>query len=422
MRHYLLREPGNHDIDSYIKDGGYKALEKALAMSPKELISQVEASGLRGRGGAGFPTFVKWNFVASNPEEPKYLICNADEGEPGTFKDKYLLQDNPHLFIEGMIIAAHAVGAAQGYIYLRGEYPQAHGIIKQALKDAYGRGMLGDNILGKGLNLDLFLHEGAGAYICGEESALLESLEGKRGMPRMRPPYMVNKGFMKKPTASNNVETFANIPVLLNITAQAYKAIGTPESPGPKLFAVSGHVQQAKVLELPMGVTLREIIYEHCGGIKDGKKIKGIIPGGVSTPVLPPSMLDHPMDFLKHPEHGNLLGSGAIIVMDEDTCMVKTAHRIAEFFKHESCGKCTPCREGTAWLTQTLARVEQGNGTERDIPLLLDVADNIGGKCFCALGDGAALSVKSFINTYRAEFEAHISEGKCVILPPKEGA
>ncbi len=417
MERYLLRNIENAnsaDIEEYEKAGGYQSLKKALSMEPKAIIEEVKKSGLRGRGGAGFPTGMKWTFASADPKFPKYLICNADEGEPGTFKDRPILEKNPHLLIEGMIISAHALQARYGYIYLRGEYPQAREILENAIKQAYEKGYLGDNVLGSDTGFHLSVHQGAGAYICGEETALIESLEGKRGQPRIKPPFPVNVGVFSMPTVVNNVETLSNIPYIIEIGAEAYSKIGSPDCPGPKLYSVSGHVEKPGVYELPMGTTLREIIYTHAGGIKGGKNLKAVIPGGISTPVLPADKIDCPMDFVSMPKHGSMLGSGAVIVFDETTCLVKVCWRAMKFFEHESCGKCTPCREGTGWMRSVLERIENGQGKDGDIDLLLDIAGNIAGKTFCPLGDGAAVVTMNFIKHFRNEFEEHITNKGCI--------
>ncbi|MDA8215198.1 MAG: NADH-quinone oxidoreductase subunit NuoF [Nitrospiraceae bacterium] len=413
MEKFLLKNienPNSADIAEYIKTGGYKALSNALELKPSDIIDEVKRSGLRGRGGAGFPTGMKWAFAAADSKKPKFILCNADEGEPGTFKDRPILEKNPHLLIEGMIISGYALQAEYGYIYLRGEYPEAKDILEDAIKQAHDKGYLGDDVLGKGIRFYLHVHQGAGAYICGEETALIESLEGKRGQPRIKPPFPVNEGFLSKPTVVNNVETLANIPYIMEIGAEAYSKIGSPDCPGSKLYSVSGHVKMPGVYELPMGTTLREIIYTHCGGIRDGKKLKAVIPGGISTPILPPEKIDCPMDFVSMPKHGSMLGSGAVIVFDETVDLVKVCLRAMKFFEHESCGKCTPCREGVGWLRAIIERIYNGSGTEKDIDLLLEVSKNITGKTFCPLGDGAAGVVQGFIKDFRHEFEQHISK------------
>lgn len=416
MEKYLLKGIGDFDltdIEAYKKIGGYESLRKALEIEPQKVLEEVKQSGLRGRGGAGFPTGMKWAFAAADPKFPKYLVCNADEGEPGTFKDRPILEMKPHLLIEGMAISGHALKAEYGYIYLRGEYPKAKDILDDAIRQAYEKGLLGDNILNKGIKFHLFVHQGAGAYICGEETALIESLEGKRGQPRIKPPFPVNVGAFAMPTVVNNVETLANIPFIIEIGADAYSTIGSKGCPGPKLYCVSGHIEKPGVYELPMGTMLREIIYDHCGGIKGGRKLKAVIPGGISTPVLPADKIDCPMDFVSMPKHGSMLGSGAVIVFDDSVCMVKVCYRALKFFEHESCGKCTPCREGTGWLRSILGRIENGEGKMEDIDKLVDVAGNIAGKTFCPLGDGAASVAQNFVNNFREEFEEHIQSGKC---------
>lgn len=413
MEKVLLRDmenPHSADIAEYINVGGYKALSKALDMRPSDIVDEVRRAGLRGRGGAGFPTGMKWAFAAADPQKPKFILCNADEGEPGTFKDRPILEKKPHLLIEGMIISGYAIQAEYGYIYLRGEYPEAKNILEKAIAQAYEKGHLGDDVLGKGMRFHLHVHQGAGAYICGEETALIESLEGKRGQPRIKPPFPVNEGLLSKPTVVNNVETLANIPYIIEVGAEAYSKIGSPDCPGPKLYSVSGYVKVPGVYELPMGTTLREIIYTHCGGIRDDKKLKAVIPGGISTPILPADRIDCAMDFVSMPKHGSMLGSGAVIVFDETVDLVKVCLRIMKFFEHESCGKCTPCREGVGWLRAIIERIYNGSGTERDIDLLAEVSRNITGKTFCPLGDGAAGVVQGFIKDFRHEFEQHISK------------
>lgn len=400
-------------LDEYIKNGGYSRLPKAFNLKPAEIMEEVKRSGLKGRGGAGFPTGMKWSFAVADPKTPKYLICNADEAEPGTFKDRVILERNPHLLIESMVVSGYALRAERGFIYLRGEYPRARQALEKAIQEAYEHGYLGDDILRKQVRFHLSLYIGAGAYICGEETALLDSLEGKRGQPRTKPPFPVNEGAWGKPTIVNNVETLANIPHIIEIGGEAYSKIGNPDSPGPKLFAVSGCVRKPGVYELDMRVTLREIIYDHAGGIRDGRELKAVIPGGLSAPVLPADMIDCVMDFIPLSKAGSMLGSAAVIVMDESVCMVKVALRAMEFFEDESCGKCTPCREGTEWLRKILERIEHGKGREEDMGLLLDIAHNISGRSFCALGDSAAGLVLGMARHFRGEFEEHIRDSKC---------
>jgi NADH-quinone oxidoreductase subunit F len=410
-----IENANSADIGEYKKVGGYRSLPKALELKPKEVIDEVKKAGLRGRGGAGFPVAMKWTFAAADPKFPKYLLCNADEGEPGTFKDRPILEKNPHILIEGMVISGYALGAEYGYIYLRGEYPAAKHILDKAIIQAYEAGFLGDNVAGKGIRFHLAVHQGAGAYICGEETALIESLEGDKGQPRIKPPFPVNVGAFAKPTVVNNVETLSNLPYILEIGGEAYSKIGSPDCPGPKIYCVSGHVERPGVYELPMGTSLRDIIYVHGGGIRGGKKLKAVIPGGISTPVLPPDKIDCPMDFVSMPKHGSMLGSGAVIVMDETACLVRVCYRALKFFEHESCGKCTPCREGTGWLRKVLGRIENGEGVEGDIDLLLTISTNILGKTFCPLGDGAASVVQNFLKYFRSEFEDHIRAKACTV-------
>ncbi len=410
-----IENPNSAEINEYLKIGGYKNLSKAFELQPKKIIEEIKESGLRGRGGAGFPTAMKWSFAAADPKFPKYLVCNADEGEPGTFKDRPILEKNPHLLIEGMAISGYALGAEYGYIYLRGEYPYAKDVLNRAIKQAYEGNYLGDNILGKNIKFHLTVYQGAGAYICGEETALIESLEGKRGQPRTKPPFPVNVGAWSMPTIVNNVETLSNVPYIVQVGGAEYSKIGPKECTGPKLFSVSGCVERPGVFELPMGTILRDIIYIHAGGIKNGKKLKAVFPGGISTPVLPADRIDCPMDFISMPKFGSMLGSGAVIVMDESVCMVKVAYRALKFFEHESCGKCTPCREGTDWLRKILERMEYGKGREGDIELLSQVGDIIYGRTFCPLGDSAAGLVVGMLKYFRNEFEEHIRNLRCAV-------
>ncbi len=417
MERFLLKNIENPDsaaIGTYLASGGYEALKKAFDSEPAEIIAEVKSSGLRGRGGAGFPTGMKWDFASRDPKFPKYLICNADEGEPGTFKDRPILEKNPHLLIEGMVISAYALRSERGYIYLRGEYPHAKDVLEKAIAEAYEKGFLGDDIAGRGFRFDLSVHQGAGAYICGEETALIDSIEGRRGQPRIKPPFPVNVGAWGMPTVVNNVETLANIPYIVSIGAEKYSAIGNPECPGPKLFSVSCCVEKPGVYELPMGTSLRDIIYTHAGGVRGGRELKAVIPGGISTPVLPAGEIDCPMDFVSLPKRGSMLGSGAVMVFDETVCMVKVCGRAMKFFEHESCGKCTPCREGTGWMRSIIERIEGGFGRDHDIELLQDIARSIAGKTFCPLGDGAAGVVLGFIKNFSDEFGYHIAHKKCI--------
>jgi NADH-quinone oxidoreductase subunit F len=415
MEKMLLKRvdiPNSTDIDVAMKNGAYSTLATAFGMRPVDVINEVKRANLRGRGGAGFPTGLKWELCSRVPGSLKYLLCNADEGEPGTFKDRFILLQDPHLLIEGMVISGFAIGAERGYIYLRYEYPTALAVLEKAIEQAYARGYLGKNILGKGVNFDLSVHRGAGAYICGEETALIESLEGKRGQPRIRPPFPASQGAWRKPTVINNVETLSNIPYVIAMGADAYGKIGEETSPGPKLYGVSGMVNKPGVYELPMGTTLREIIYTHCGGIKGNKKLKAVIPGGASTPMLTENHLDVKMDFNSLVAAGSMLGSGAVMVMDETVNLVPAAYTLVRFFAHESCGKCTPCREGTSWLYQVYSRLMHGEGKPDDIDLLLYICDTVKGKCFCPLGEGAIQPVLSSIKHFREDYEQWIKSGQ----------
>jgi NADH-quinone oxidoreductase subunit F len=408
--------PDQYKIDTYIKNGGYRALTKVLKeISPNDLIEMVKKSGLRGRGGAGFPAGMKWGFVPKDTPKPKFLLCNADEGEPGTFKDRTLIENDPHQLIEGIIIASYAIGAHRAFIYIRGEFYFGAKRLEGAITECYQKGYLGKNIQGSGFDLDLDVYRGGGAYVCGEETSLMESIEGDRANPRLKPPFPAAVGLYQNPTVINNVETLSNLSHIVLNGGEWYAKIGMPKSTGTKIFSLSGHVNKPGNYELPMGVSLRELIYEHGGGIKDDRKLKAVIPGGVSTPVLTADMVDVKMDFDSLYEAGSLLGSGATIVMDETTCMVKVAYRISKFFEHESCGKCVPCREGTRWIRQILWRIENGKGKEEDIELLRDICANIAGNTVCPLGDGAVVPVTSSIEKFREEYEYHIKNGKCMV-------
>ncbi|MCJ7578236.1 MAG: NADH-quinone oxidoreductase subunit NuoF, partial [candidate division Zixibacteria bacterium] len=395
----------------------YRALPKALKeYSPPDLIEMVKKSGLRGRGGAGFPTGLKWGFVPKDSPKPKFLLCNADEGEPGTFKDRWLIEKDPHQLIEGIIISSYAIGAHRAFIYIRGEFAFGAERLENAIKEAYHKGYLGKSILGSGFDLDLEVYRGGGAYICGEETSLMESIEGERGNPRLKPPFPASVGLYLSPTVINNVETLSNIPHIVLNGADWYAGIGMPKSTGTKIFSLSGHVKSPGNYELPMGTPLRELIYDYGGGIKDDRKLKAVIPGGVSTPVLTSQLLDVKMDFESLFEAGSLLGSGAVIVMDETTCMVKVAYRLSKFYEHESCGKCVPCREGTRWIRMIMERIENGKGREEDIDLLLDICTNIAGKTVCPMGDAAVVPIMSTIQKFRDEYEYHIKNKKCMVI------
>jgi NADH-quinone oxidoreductase subunit F len=408
--------PDQHKIDTYIRNGGYRALLKALKEhTPDQIIETVKKSGLRGRGGAGFPAGMKWGFVPKDSPNPKFLLCNADEGEPGTFKDRALIEKDPHQLIEGIIIACYAISAHQAFIYIRGEFYHEANRLKQAIAEAYDKGYLGRNILESGFDLDLDIYRGGGAYVCGEETSLMESIEGNRANPRLKPPFPASVGLYKNPTVINNVETLSNISHIVLNGGEWYASIGEPKSTGTKIFSLSGHVKKPGNYELPMGIPLKELIYEHGGGIKNDHKLKAVIPGGVSTPVLTADMVDVKMDYESLDKAGSLLGSGATIVMDETTCMVKVAHRISRFFEHESCGKCVPCREGTRWIRQIMERIETGRGKEGDIELLLDICENIAGNTICPLGDAAVVPIQSSIEKFKDEYEYHIKHKKCMV-------
>jgi len=410
-----VREPHSYTLDAYLARGGYASLQKAIAMAPQQVIDLVVASGLRGRGGAGFPTGMKWQFVPKDSPRPKYLCANADESEPGTFKDHVLMERNPHLLLEGCAIGCHAIGAKVAYIYLRGEFLHVQRVLEAAIAEARARGFLGKNLFGSGVDCEIFVHPGAGAYEAGEESALLESLEGKRAQPRLRPPFPAVIGLYGCPTAINNVETLCNVPLIVQHGAEWFRALGPEKNGGPKLYCISGHVAKPGVYEASMHVTLRELIYGFAGGIRGGRQLKAVIPGGSSTPVLLPKHLDAQASFEGLLQAGSMLGSAAMIVMDETTCMVWAAENLLHFYRHESCGKCTPCREGTDWLVKLLRRIERGEGTMRDLDLLLGVARNINGRTLCPFGDAAVAPVLSTIEHFRDEYEAHIREGRCTV-------
>jgi NADH-quinone oxidoreductase subunit F len=412
--------PGSRSIDAYLENEGYQALEKALKqMTPEQVIEEVKKSNLRGRGGAGFPAGMKWSFVPKDPSKPKYILANCDESEPGTCKDRPLLEMDPHQLIEGMVIAGRAVGAHQGYAYVRGEYRYVIDILERSIAEAYERGYLGKNILGSGFDFDLWAHTGAGAYECGEESALMESLEGKRGYPRIRPPFPAVVGLYGCPTVINNAETLSSVPAVILRGGEWYANLGTPKNGGTRLFAISGHVNQPGIYELPMGFNLKRMIYEVAGGVPDGKKLKAVIPGGSSCPLLKAEEIDIPMDFDSVARAGSMLGSGGTVVIDEQTCMVDVARRIMHFYAHESCGWCIPCREGTAWLRKMLDRFHEGSGREEDIPLIDELSRNMLGRTFCPLGDAAAMPTISIVQKWRNEFEDHL-KGKCAYKSAEE--
>ena len=411
-----MEVPNLGQIEVYESVGGYAGLRKTLSeYKPADVIEVVKKSGLRGRGGAGFPTGMKWSFVPKNIGKPIYLCVNADESEPGTFKDRLLIEKDPHQLLEGTIITAYALDCHQAFIYIRGEFFYGARVLEKAISEAYAKGYLGKNILGSGYDLDLLLHRGAGAYICGEETALLESLEGKRGHPRLKPPFPAVVGLYKCPTVINNVETLANIPHILKNGAEWFAGIGVERNTGTRLYAVSGHVEKPGVYEFPMTVTLRELIYDHCGGIQGGKKLKAVIPGGSSVPILTPDQVDVRMDYDSVAKAGSMLGSAGVVVMDETTCMVKAVRRITRFYAEESCGQCTQCREGTEWLYQILTRIEMGNGRAGELEILLDLCTNMKGRTICPLSDAAAMPVESYILKFRDEFAAHIDQQRCIV-------
>src|ERR1700731_3097993 len=404
-------------IDVYLQHDGYKALVKALKeMTPESIIDEVKKSSLRGRGGAGFPTGMKWSFVPKDSPKPKYLICNADESEPGTCKDRPLMEMDPHQLIEGMVIAGRSFGAHRGFIYVRGEYRYVLDIVQTAVDEAYAAGYLGKDILGSGFDFDLVTHTGAGAYECGEESALMESLEGKRGYPRIKPPFPAVVGLYGCPTIINNVETLSTVPAIIRQGGEWYAALGSPKNGGTRLYSISGHINRPGIYELPLGFPLRRMIEDVAGGVRGGRKLKAVIPGGSSCPLLSAEEIDVALDYDSVAKIGSMLGSGGTVIFDEDTCMVDVARRIMHFYAHESCGWCIPCREGTAWLAKVLDRFHAGGGTAEDIPLIGELSKNMLGRTFCPLGDAAALPTISIVKKWRNEFEDHL-HGKCAYKP-----
>ena len=418
---------GIRHFDTYREHGGYQSVEKALKMTPDQIVEEVKTSGLRGRGGAGFPTGMKWSFLAKPEGVPRYLVVNADESEPGTFKDRYLMEFLPHLLIEGMIIASYALGSNTSYIYIRGEYAWIPDILEQAIDEAKKAGFLGKNILGSGFDLEIYVQRGAGAYICGEETALLESLEGKRGNPRLKPPFPAVKGLWQCPTVVNNVETIAAVVPIIDITGAEYAKIGVGRSTGTKLISACGNINKPGVYEIDMTITVEEFIYsdEYCGGIPNGKKLKACIPGGSSVPIVPASLLlktasgePRYMNYESLSDGGfatgTMMGSGGFIVLDEDQCVVKHTMTLAHFYNHESCGQCTPCREGTGWMYKILKKIESGQGEMKDIDLLWDIQRKIEGNTICPLGDAAAWPVAAAIRHFRDEFEWHINNPECL--------
>ncbi|MBI4929641.1 MAG: NADH-quinone oxidoreductase subunit NuoF [Bacteroidetes bacterium] len=423
-----LDKEGINTLAGYKAHGGYSSLEKALKMKPEEIVEEVKKSGIRGRGGAGFPMGMKWSFIAKPPGVPRYLVCNADESEPGTFKDRYLMEKKPHILVEGMIISSFALGANTSYIYIRGEMMYVYHILEKAIQEAYDAGYLGKNILGSGYDLDLFVHCGAGAYICGEETGLIESLEGKRGNPRIKPPFPAVVGLYGCPTVVNNVETLANVPWIINNGGDEYAKIGIGKSTGTKLISASGHINKPGVYEIELGVPVEEFIYsdKYCGGIRNGKKLKAVVAGGSSVPILPtelilktakgePRLMSYESLSDGGFQTGTMLGSGGFIVMDEDTSIVKNLWNFTRFYHHESCGQCSPCREGTGWMEKVLHKFIEGHAQTKDIDLLWDIQGKIEGKTICPLGEAAAWPVAAAIRHFRPEFEEYVKKGKNMI-------
>ncbi|MGE4652222.1 MAG: NADH-quinone oxidoreductase subunit NuoF [Myxococcota bacterium] len=401
-------------LEGYQRAGGYEAARRAIhEMAPADIIELVKDSGLQGRGGAGFVTGLKWSFMPTDDERPRYLVCNADESEPGSFKDSILLERGSHQMLEGILIAAFAVGAEKTFIYVRGEYAHPTRCLERAVAEARAQGFLGENVMGSAFAHEVVITRGAGAYICGEETGLLESLEGKKGQPRKKPPFPAEYGAFGMPSTVNNVETFSHVPHILRRGAEWFKSIGTEKSPGTTIFGVSGHVARPGLFELPLGTPLSEIVFEHAGGIPGGRKVKGVIPGGMSMPILPAGELDVPMANESLRERKTMLGTGGIMVMDETTCMVRVACVITYFFRDESCGQCTQCREGTGWMEKIVRRIERGAGEPGDLDILLDVAGKMEGQTICAFSDAAAWPVQGLLRHFRDDFERHIREHKC---------
>jgi NADH-quinone oxidoreductase subunit F len=408
-----------HTLAVYEQGGGFQGLRKALTLSPDQVVEEVKKSGLRGRGGAGFPTGMKWSFMPKEPVKPSYLICNADESEPGTFKDRLLMERDPHLMLEGCLIASFAMRASACFIYIRGEYVFAARILERAIAECYAKGYAGKKVLGSDWSCELVLHVGAGAYICGEETALMTSLEGNRGYPRLKPPFPAQAGLWGCPTTINNVETLANVPFILERGADWFLSVGKPpKNTGPKLYCLSGHVKRPGTYEAPLGLPLMELIEEYGGGmLYPDRPLKACIPGGSSVPVLTAAECNVDLDFDSLAAAGTMLGSAGIMIMDSSTCMVKTIERIAHFYAHESCGQCTPCREGCGWMERILTRLETGQGRNEDMDLLSSIAANIQGNTICPLGDAAAMPVASFVKKFRDEFQHHVDHKSCLVAP-----
>lgn len=413
-----IYEKNAWSINTYLTHQGYEAAKKAFEMKPDEVVETVKKSNLRGRGGAGFPTGMKWSFMPKEAKDkdgnvkPKYLVCNADEGEPGTFKDRLIMTRNPHAMIEGMIIAGHAIGAKCGYIYIRGEFFKEYMVVENAIKEARAKGFLGKNIFGTNFSFDLYLYRGAGAYICGEETALLNSLEGKRGEPRLKPPFPAQAGAFGMPTCVNNVETFASVPFIILNGPEKFALMGTERSGGTRLFCVSGHITRPGVYELPINIKLSALI-EHCGGVKNGKKLKAVIPGGASAPMFKADEIDVCMDFDSLAKAGSMAGSGGVIIMDETTCIVEAASVLLKFYEHESCGQCSQCREGSHWLARMFHRIESGGGVNTDLDIIAQICSNMAGQTICAFADAVTGPALSSVRKFREEFEAHIKMKAC---------
>lgn len=405
----------SYSLEKYEKIGGYKALKKALSMEGDAIIDEVKKSNLRGRGGAGFPTGLKWSFLPTESDVPKYLVINADEGEPGTWKDRWIMELDPHRLLEGCLIAAHALNLRATYIYVRGEMLLAIERLEEAIREAYAKGYAGENVMGSGLTHDIYVHRGAGAYICGEETALIESLEGKAGKPRLKPPFPAVVGVFGCPTVVNNVETIAWVPTVLDRGGDWFADAGSERNGGPKILQLSGRVNNPGIYEVPNGMSLRDAIYspEFGGGLRDGKKLKAVIPGGLSCPLLTPDEIDVGMDFDQLIEAGSMAGTAGVVVIDEDACMVRMALRTARFYAHESCGQCTPCREGTGWVERIIEKIEAGMGQKSDLQLLEDICDNVQGNTICPLGDAMAMPIRSYVQKFADEFLRHIEEGCC---------
>lgn len=412
IRNYSDRN-NSHTMDSYLSNGGYTALAKSLKLDPEEIIDTIKNSGLRGRGGAGFPTGIKWSFIPRDINKPVYLCCNADESEPGSFKDREIMEQDPHQMLEGIAIACYTINSHKAYIYIRGEMPKAAKIIENAIKEAYSKGYIGKNILNSGFDLDVVLFRGAGAYICGEETALLESIEGKNGEPRPKPPFPAQVGLFGCPTIINNVETLAFVPHIINHGAEWFSGMGKPKNTGTKIYGLSGAVNKPGLYELPLGIPIGQLIEEYGGGIPNGRKVKAMSPGGSSSAILDASEINMPMDFDSLAQAGSMLGTAGVTVMDDTSCMVRVAQNLAHFYRDESCGQCVQCREGTWWLEMMLTKIEKGQGSLEYIDTILDACHQMRGTTICALADGCAMPIDSIVRKFRDEFEQHVKTGKC---------